>query len=781
MAVITSNASGNWSAGGTWVGGVAPASGDSAVIANTHVVDIDGNITVGPASGLDPNPTSDCSVYIQTGGTLRVPHTVAGNYTLTLRGPIYVATGGTFTIGTDSDNPIPSNRTFDILFDDITVNNWIAGSFKIYGYPSYHMADADSYRSRIDTDAGAGAGATLSLPDSVDWQSGDTVLVGTGGDPGHAITGVEKVTLTGKTDASTFTANLGSNHFGDANYGDVLVNITRNVNIDIGGAYQYQFANRDSTVSFVRDAEFDLNWCCFSNGGRSTEALFEFGLLNARYAADKVSFNHVCFDTIRSATVPWINIENCGIDPADGYQFTDLVFYDSYICIRVQDGTGWRINGITSIDANSTHLNSINTTLDSTGIEEVLNAWFVYDGIVFDDIMPSLVTNFKIHGVDYFANVSSTTSSDNQRKSKWDTGEIFALQNVAGTLIGTGSDNPLNWFFKDVEWKSCLGHCLNYNACSGTSVFEFVGCSFDGNNTGNNNARAAIAINQAPGSSLIFRSCNFGTTTQNYRWNTIFNTHPRGALSRLLFSNCVIKEPANWSPTTTYDWYGDGDRERLWALGLNSYQSQYDRMQLGINGSYELVDCQLLNAADADQWSTLYPNTDSVAFIHGGGEMHKVSSGEAAGYQDGTYARKFLPFNPGMRTYATYARPLLIPLTSGEQITVTLDFKKNLAVQSDFRLPKLHMEGCGISTLDTMQDIQNTWDTLTVTGTASYTDVVRVTVSCWAMVDDSYILSADNPTRQATTSTVGAYNYPYDPGDSDNLILYCDKLTVTIS
>lgn len=48
MAVRTSGATGNWNAGGTWVGGVAPGDGDSAIIDTGHVVTVTASQTVGP-------------------------------------------------------------------------------------------------------------------------------------------------------------------------------------------------------------------------------------------------------------------------------------------------------------------------------------------------------------------------------------------------------------------------------------------------------------------------------------------------------------------------------------------------------------------------------------------------------------------------------------------------------------------------------------------------------------------------------------------------------------
>ena len=77
---ITSAASGNWSAGATWVGGVPPTAGDNVTIAAGHTVTIDSS--------------NAFSVTIQSGGVLEYEATTAR--TLTVGTFVTINSGGTF-------------------------------------------------------------------------------------------------------------------------------------------------------------------------------------------------------------------------------------------------------------------------------------------------------------------------------------------------------------------------------------------------------------------------------------------------------------------------------------------------------------------------------------------------------------------------------------------------------------------------------------------------------------------------------------------------------------
>lgn len=92
MATITSAAIGNWSAGATWVGGVAPTTGDTAILA--HNVTVDVNVSV----GTSPNDSTTAAITLNASRTL----TIAAGVTLTCLGNQSWTNGAGLVMGTGS-------------------------------------------------------------------------------------------------------------------------------------------------------------------------------------------------------------------------------------------------------------------------------------------------------------------------------------------------------------------------------------------------------------------------------------------------------------------------------------------------------------------------------------------------------------------------------------------------------------------------------------------------------------------------------------------------------
>ena len=115
FAQITSAASGNWSAGATWTGGVVPTATDNVVISDGNTVTIDNsfecaNLTVG--GGVS--------------GKLRTSTTVV--CTLTVHGNVLVNSGATFAPQNSATGTGSIVHTC-IVYGDFTFNSLVAKSF----------------------------------------------------------------------------------------------------------------------------------------------------------------------------------------------------------------------------------------------------------------------------------------------------------------------------------------------------------------------------------------------------------------------------------------------------------------------------------------------------------------------------------------------------------------------------------------------------------------------------------------------------------------------------
>ncbi len=128
MAVITSQATGIFADGSTWVGGVAPTTGDTVVIANGHTVTVAADT---PVLGSNASAVGH-GVTVQSGGILLVGATLNANgYDTTSNRAVQVDAGGTMQRGTGGNivvTPVSAWQTIinndgDFIWDGGTIES----------------------------------------------------------------------------------------------------------------------------------------------------------------------------------------------------------------------------------------------------------------------------------------------------------------------------------------------------------------------------------------------------------------------------------------------------------------------------------------------------------------------------------------------------------------------------------------------------------------------------------------------------------------------------------
>ena len=211
MATITSLATGNWSAGGTWVGGVKPGVGDTAVIAAGHVVTIDEDVSctliksasTGYCAVTSAPRTITANILSDTGhsggGVLRCSHatgtvTIAGDVTAGPSRGVDNSAGGTVTISGTCTGGTASNA--------FGVQNTSSGTVNI--------------TTCIGGSGSAAYGAYNTSSGTI------TITTCTGGITAYGVSNVGSGTIT----ITTSTGGSGNNAHGAYNSGAGTINIT---------------------------------------------------------------------------------------------------------------------------------------------------------------------------------------------------------------------------------------------------------------------------------------------------------------------------------------------------------------------------------------------------------------------------------------------------------------------------------------------------------------------------------------------------------------------------
>jgi len=807
MALITSAGTGLFNAGATWNGGVVPTAPNTAVVQNGHTVTIDASATLGPdTGGLDPSPETDCSFIVRGGGTLILPSSAAADYTWTLQGPIKIEADGTFQVGDSFASPFPSTRVFQIAFSAYAYENWIAGNFRLYGCTGYHMASATSQRTRLNADVVAGAGQTFTVEDSVDWSINDIIMVGTGGDPAHAATGCELVQITDKTNATTYEATFVSNHFGDANFGDVLIHATRNIIISGTDTKGFSLVTTTNGSTGSRDTvDLDINWCRFNYAGTGTGAKESaISLYEDNPSGDKKFLNDIKLRGnvfVNSATTSsyQIGLYYAVIQQEDRTLFAENHAYNTPgIIFANQSATGGHIvmGALSCMQAIDIGVNNANATIlfDIEDFTYVCDTNWNNSSRTAIKQRPVVLNKFKIHrcyrGLELNTPVLYYGSAGGALYRVFN-GEIFSSYNT-GIYMGGSSNFCPHWIFKNINLRRHEGPGLTIYGYVGR--FAFMDCLIDDCAKGFF-ATGAVSLGVAFSDSdkalgITFINCKWGSVVANDKANMRQFTNP--AYSRTIFQNCSWVVPTNISISDggTWNYYIQEQSNDLimWDGAGDAAECNQYRGQDGGNYSHAAgkVFENIIYFGDWG-WSTRVAHTafNSFEFINsleplsivgtynqglvcGGGEIIKASGT----YIDGTINRRLRPFFPVHRQHITKANPIKLALQSGEIITVSLSLKKNIS-QETYRLPKIHLFGCGISASATMSNVIATWEELTVSGTAQFSGIVDFWISCFAEPNlASYTGDPANPydvnlyprSRGTDTTSYFWMHQPCNPG-----------------
>jgi hypothetical protein len=773
MAVsYASNQNGDWDTTTIWTPNGTPGDTDDVTI--NHTVTISGDVTIGPDSGaIAP------AIVLGASGHLKWADTVTGNWTLTIKGNIdTIASGGIFECGTSS-SPIPEAYTATIQFTGTTgfESTFDPGTFRVHGFPSYHMASADMQRARLITDIALGNDRQFQVDKDVGWVVDDVIWFSTGGDPEESPTGCEKVVIKTIVNASTYTADFVSNHFGDGTTGDLLIHATRNVRI-IGEAAKGFVINTDGDCEL---AFIDVAWVYHEFAGYLSDGVYQF-----KMAGNKV----VPLDSIKVKNCIFDKPGSTGIDSSlRVFYFNTFTWEEDWDYDHIDEVHCWDFGSVLTVGTgegrlNLGHLSGFNMRdsgiVGNTMHLDINGYWYVGDGQTVDnqgwESGPAKIRNFKIHRTykairfvdpyQFFSGVCSELVN----------GEVFHNNGVAAVDINVDVYGG-SLLIDNVKFYSCNDEGLELNVVGQGTLLR--NCSWDNCNT-DSGSLSAVQIGEIGNGAIVrFENCEFGLDAVNDNANVQLLSYSinRGDV-RTIFDNCIFKEPVN-PITSSYDWYND---VLNWAVYCNSDLKDWRvRILFSAHSTLEFIDCAIQNSSGVDQWDTEFPNTTRLGIVIGGGEIHKThQTNESDGYIDGTYQRKFLPFTGIIRSHMTRRVPIIIPVTSGQTVTAKLSFKKNIT-QVEGRRPKLHLEGCGIIDEDTMNDATATWDELEVSGAATYDGVMLLWISCYG-VHDIYSTAAP-PVR----TQVADYNwaYPIDPGGTglgigtpDNLILFCDGLSV---
>lgn len=752
MATRNSISNGAWDSAGTWDTGV-PGAGDTAVI--THNVYIDSDVTV----GTNTSGATQYAITINSGGVLRWANPPSNDWTLTLQGGIRVNLGGTLQIGTQA-SPIPSTRKATVLFSASADNTYwriyaYGGVVDMHGASAYHMGSASMQRAKLASNVSAGAGVAFTLDRDVDWQVGDFIGFGIGGDKTYTMNPTtwrpERIQITGKTDARNFTATFAYLH----RIGDHAISLERNVIVS-GTANnrgcRFEVENYSSETGTTA-AKLRLTWMKMRYAGYAT--LTSYAAIGCALSpatptalldADALLVQNIVFDTSGSKAT--------GAAPANqassyGIHINNAVGFSNPLC--VQDVYAYDMGRVISV-AQCWELELTRIVGISTGYSLVIVSGTTTWGMRLNDVWCSqhdwrfssasaLNGEFEIVDTfEFFACYNcwtGLTSSNTTARTSWVQLKSGKVYHLYGYFTPSSMGN-VYMRAVDVEFYTTYTTAF-YVPTTSCCDFYFERCSFDNCNTTGGVNQGAVSIYGAAFGEVLFTDCTFGTVARNNYSNVMVGASSASLelqVGRVRAEECIFVEPLSWTSVVgSYLYY---NKTCLWSIRHHDGDWRV-RTAYGQQLSIELTDCSVLTSALVDQWAADYPGVTEIAIVGGGGEM----CDETSVVIDSTFARKLLPFHTVDPMPANMHNPVKIPVVSGQVVTAKLSMRKtNDGVCA---LPGIRLEGPGIfSESLTTAALLNSWEELTVTGTASADGVCYLYVH--AGTNNAYGNASNHPT-----------------------------------
>ena len=278
MAVIQTGGSGNWSSttvNAPWTTGVPPVLGDSVIINTGHTVTVDGTYSAG----------DDTATAIQVFGTLKASRSVSS--LLTVRGKLFITTGGTLDYGTQAD-PIPSGVTAFIAGNDSAVqanNKWGIETDTANNWAGFRMWGASkTLRTQVSV-AALSTDTTITVADATGWQVNDIIVF-----DGTLAENILNSSRTVKITAITGNNVTISTSLGFASpVGRQVINITRNVGFYgiNGNTYRTQVSIRVPSSPLANTLE--LGYCEFRACGGGANSWEFSGLTYRDWETDRKS------------------------------------------------------------------------------------------------------------------------------------------------------------------------------------------------------------------------------------------------------------------------------------------------------------------------------------------------------------------------------------------------------------------------------------------------------------------------------------------------------------